>query len=102
MSESSTLIRLKAYLVEAGTIYEMPSKVKAQRILFRVKYGDSRMKDDYFAVFVYGRDIIKAWEGYDDNHQPFSANLLLKLNGRMNGDKNNLTLTLKEITWNYH
>lgn len=102
MHESSTLIRIKAHLVEAGNIYEMPSKVKAQRILFRVKYQDSRIKDDYFAVFVYGRDIIKAWQGYNDKEHPFSANLLLKLNGRMNGEKNNLTLTLKEITWNYH
>lgn len=98
---SYQIITITGRLVEAGEPYEIAPNRKAQRIVIECTYNDPRVKTDYFAVFAYGLDIRKLWEQFNTDHPPHSCTVTAKLNGRMKANRNTLTLTLKNILWNY-
>ena len=101
MDHSFQIVTIIGELVEIGEIYDLTPGRKAQRIIVKVSYNDTRVKTDYFGIFIYGNDIEAFWSNYDQQHKPHSLQVEAKLNGRMKDNRNTLTLTYKRIRWIY-
>jgi len=96
------LVTITGKLIRIDPSREMPgSKRKFQRVIVQVSYNDARIKTDFFAVFIYGDDIKAFWSEYNFKHPPHTVEVTVKMNGRLKGNYDNLTLTYKTVKWNY-
>jgi hypothetical protein len=95
------LVTVVGKVIEFGDIYDISPGRKAQRVLVERRYEDVRFKADVIAIFVYGNDIWKLVESYKNEYANCNAEFICRLSGRMNNNRNTLTLSFKKVTWNH-
>lgn len=96
-----TTIDLTGRIIVVGAPYMMPGTNRAaQKIILEVSYKDARVKNDLFAIFLYGKDTEVGGPVWNSGApRGRTVTVRCKLGGKVKDQKDSLMLTLKKIVW---
>jgi hypothetical protein len=92
---------IEGKLQEISEPYEYKGQ-KVQKVVIECNYNDTRIKNDYFAVMIYGeKAITEFWQDYNDNDKPTAVSIVARLNGRVTNNRHSLMLSYMKVQWIY-